>query len=56
MRKIKIRHDLNIPGWGMISAGTQFKVVRYNKRFVYVMVKYGVELRLARKSDCEVMY
>ena len=56
MRKIKIRHDLNIPGWGMIPAGTQFKVVRYNKRFVYVMVKEHVELKLARKADCEVIY
>ena len=56
MRKIKIRHDLNIPGLGIVSAGTQFKVVRYNKRFVYVLVNERVELRLARKSDCEVMY
>ena len=56
MRKIRTKHELNIPGWGIIPSGTQFKVVRYNKRFVYVEVKERVELRLARKSDCEVMY
>lgn len=56
MRKIKTSHELNIPGWGKIPAGTPFKVVRFNKRYVYVMVRDGVELRLARKSDCEVMY
>lgn len=56
MRKIKISHELNIPGWGKIPAGTPFKVERFNKRYVYVMLQKGVELRLARKADCEVMY
>ena len=56
MKKIKTRHDLNIPGWGKIPAGTQFKVLRFNKRFIYVMVNDRVELRLARKTDCEIVY
>lgn len=56
MRKIKTKHDMVIPGWGKISAGTPFKVERFNKRFVYVRVKENVELRLARKADCEVIY
>jgi len=56
MRKIKTSHELNIPGWGKIPAGTSFKVVRFNKRYVYVMVRENVELKLARKSDCEVIY
>lgn len=56
MRKIKTSHDLNIPGWGKIPAGTPFKVERFNKRFIYVLVNDRVELRLAKKADCEVMY
>lgn len=56
MKKIKTRHDLNIPGWGFIPAGTQFKVEKFNKRFVYVELKERVNLRLARKADCEVLY
>lgn len=56
MRKIKTRHDLNIPGWGFIPAGTEFKVQKFNSRFIYVTVKERVVLRLARKSDCEVIY
>lgn len=56
MKKIRTSHELNIPGWGIIPAGTSFKVERFNKRFVYVMVNYRVELRLARKADCEVIY
>ena len=56
MKKIKTRRDLNIPGWGFIPAGTQFKVEKFNKRFVYVEVKERVTLRLARKADCEVLY
>lgn len=56
MKKIKTSHELNIPGWGTIPAGTAFKVERFNKRFVYVMVKERVSLRLARKADCEVVY
>ena len=56
MRKIKTSHDMNVPGWGVIREGTPFKVMRFNKRFVYVELKTGVTLRLARKADCEVVY
>lgn len=56
MRKIKTRHDLNIPGWGHIPAGTPFKVERFNKRYVYVLVNDRVELKLARKADCIIVY
>lgn len=56
MRKIEITHNLNIPGYGVISAGTTFKVERFNKRFVYVLVGPHTELRLARKADCKVIY
>ena len=55
MKKIKTKHDLKIPGWGLIPAGTPFKVIRYNKLYVYVQCG-GCELKLARKSDCEVVY
>ncbi len=56
MKKIKTSHDMNLPGWGIVPKGTPFKVVRFNKRFVYVELKPHVELRLNRKSDCEIMY
>ena len=56
MRKIRLRHDMMIPGWGLIPAGTAFVVERYNSRFVYVEVRENVILRLARKSDCEKIY
>lgn len=56
MKKIKTSHDLQIPGWGFIPAGTQFKVDKFNKRFVYVKLHERVNLRLARKADCEVLY
>ena len=56
MRKIRVTHDLYIPGWGRIPARTEFKVERYNQRFVYVLVGERVELRLARKSDCQKVY
>lgn len=56
MKKIRLRHDMNVPGWGMIPAGTAFRVDRYNSRFVYVTLREGVSLRLARKGDCEKVY
>lgn len=56
MRKIKTKHELKIPGFGIIPKGTAFKVERFNKRFVYCKLNYGTELRLARKADCEVVY
>lgn len=56
MRKIRISHDLNVPGWGMIPQGTEYKVERFNSRYVYVELNRGVELRLARKADTETVY
>ena len=56
MRKIKLKHDMRIPGWGTIAKDTAFKVCRFNSRFVYVNVAPKVELRLARKADCEIVY
>ena len=56
MRKIRLRHDVTVPGWGFIPAGTAFKVERYNSRFVYVALRENVILRLARKADCERVY
>jgi len=49
MRKIKLLNDTYIQGYGRIAAGTEFKVERYNTRYVYV--KLGVcELQLTRKE------
>ena len=56
MRKIKLKHDMKIIGYGVLEAGTTFKVERFNKRFVYVKLHEGVTLRLARKADCEILY
>lgn len=56
MKKIKTSHDLNIPGWGFIPAGTAFMVEKFNKRFVYIKLRERVTLRLARKADCEIVY
>ena len=56
MRKIETSHDLKIPGYGLIPAGTSFMVEKYNSRFVYVKIHDRVTLRLARKSDCIVKY
>ena len=56
MKKIRTKHNLEIPGWGHIPAGTEFKVDKFNKRFIYVKLHERVTLRLARKADCEVIY
>lgn len=56
MKKIKLRRDLNIPGWGKIPADTSFTVERFNKRFIYVLLNDRVELKLARKADCIILY
>lgn len=56
MKKIKTKHDMNIPGWGFIPAGTPYMVERYNTRFVYVRMNSGCIMRLARKADCEIVY
>lgn len=56
MRKIRLKHDMNIPGRGWLRKGEEFKVEEYNTRFVYVLLAERVRLRLARKSDCEKVY
>lgn len=56
MKKIKLKNDMSIPGYGKLAQGTSFMVDSYNKRFVYVQVAPRVTLRLARKRDCEVIY
>ena len=56
MKKIRLIHDVIVPGWGVIPAGAAFRVARYNSRFVYVLLRDRVELRLARKGDCEKVY
>lgn len=54
MRKIKLKDDVYVPGWGTVRGGTEFKVERYNSRFVYI--KLGkCEFRLAR-SRVEKVY
>ena len=55
MRKITLKHDMQIPGYGTLKEGTPFKVEKFNKRFVYVKLSNST-LRLARKSDCNVVY
>lgn len=56
MKRIRVTHDMQIPGYGLIRKGTEFDVDRYNKRFVYAIVHERVILRLARKRDTEVVY
>ena len=56
MRKIRIKHDLNIPGWGLLRKGEEYRVESYNSRFVYILLADRVRLRLARNGDCEKVY
>lgn len=57
MRKIKTKENLNIHGYGLIPAGTEFMVQRYNKIWVYCKIgTRGTTLKLARKRDCEIVY
>ena len=55
MRKIKVIKDMYIQGWGTIKAGTEYKVDRYNTRYVYVILKDGVTMQFRRK-DVEKVY
>lgn len=55
MRKIELKHDMNIPGWGILKQGEKFKVIEFNKRFIYVELG-KCKLRLARKRDCNILY
>lgn len=56
MKKIKLSHNVVVPGWGLIKEGTPFKVAKFNKRFVYVTLQSGAVLRLSRTSDCKIVY
>lgn len=56
MKKIRLKNDMNIKGWGLLPKGTALNVIRFNKRFVYCELKERVTLRLARKADCEIVY
>ena len=50
MKTVKTTRKILIPGVGMIEKGTEFKVVRQNSKFVYVM--HGdKELRLSKEKD-----
>lgn len=49
MRKVKLVNETYIPGYGILAAGTAFKVERYNMRYVYVNLG-ACELRLTRKE------
>lgn len=54
MKKIRLKDDMYIPGWGTVRGGTEFKVEQHNSRYVYV--KLGAcSLRLAR-SKVEKVY
>lgn len=54
MKKIEITKDLPIMYCPTIKAGTQFKVEKFNTRFVYVRY-LNCELRLPRK-DVKIIY
>ena len=54
MKKVKLIKDLKIMGYGTIRAGMEFKVERYNTRYVYVTLN-GCTLQLSRK-DVEKIY
>lgn len=56
MKRIAIKHDIQVPGWGMIKEGSQYKVDKFNSRYVYIKLHEHVILRLARKGDCIVLY
>lgn len=55
MKKITLKHDMYVYGYGTLKEGTPFKVEKFNKRFVYVKLG-SCELRLARKNDCNIVY
>lgn len=45
MKKIELKEDLKIVGYGTIPKGTVFKVEKFNSRFVYVKIN-GCTLQL----------
>jgi hypothetical protein len=49
MKKVKIKDDIRIMGYGMLRKGEIFDVEKHNSRFVYV--RLGMcELRLSIKE------
>lgn len=54
MKKIRLIKDLKIIGYGTIKSGTEFKVEKYNTRYVYVDLN-RCTLQLSRK-DVEKIY
>lgn len=49
MRKVKIKEDIRIMGYGMLRRGEMFDVEKHNSRFVYI--RLGMcELRLSLKE------
>ena len=55
MKKIRTTHDMVIPGWGKLPAGTELKVIRHNSRYVYAELG-KCTLRLSRIKDCQKVY
>ena len=49
LKKVKLKNDTYMNGYGVIKAGTKFEVKRYNTRYVYVKFK-NLELQLSRKD------
>lgn len=55
MKKVKLNHDIPLIGYRVLKVGEEFKVLRHNKRFVYIEIREGLECRITRK-DCTVRY
>lgn len=55
MKKIKLKRDVYVPGYGLVKKETPFDVTSYNSRYIYVKLSKGSNIRLARKSDCEII-
>ncbi len=49
MKKIEVIEDIRFIGVPTLKAGTQFKVEKFNSRFVYVRY-FNYSLRLSRKQ------
>lgn len=49
MKKVKLKNDTKIIGYGTIKSGTEFKVEKYNTRYVYVKLG-NCELQLSVKD------
>lgn len=54
MRKIELKNDLKIMGYGTIKKGTTFKVEDYNSRYTYV--KLGLCTLKLTKKDFNIIY